>query len=90
MDSNELFGGKRILCAGDFRQLLPVQEGATDTELVNLSVKSSYLWKNFAVIHLTENMRAGIDELNFLIGFLIWGMANLMMNTTWLLYQKIV
>lgn len=41
-----------------FRQCLPVQRRALPSELIDLSIKSSYLWQHFRQFTLTENMRA--------------------------------
>ncbi|XP_044005453.1 uncharacterized protein LOC122850360 [Aphidius gifuensis] len=65
MDSNLPFGGKVMLIGGDFRQLLPVKVNATRSELVNLSIKFSHLWKNFSMFTLTENMRTLPEETEF-------------------------
>jgi hypothetical protein len=56
-DTNLPFGGKVIVLSGDFRQCLPVIPGATRAEIVDASLKRSYLWKFFKVMKLTENMR---------------------------------
>ncbi|CAN1801342.1 hypothetical protein LINPERHAP1_LOCUS22925 [Linum perenne] len=42
---------------GDFRQILPVIPKATRTEIINSSIKRSYLWDNMNVIALHQNMR---------------------------------
>ncbi|XP_044012567.1 uncharacterized protein LOC122855319 [Aphidius gifuensis] len=65
MDNDLPFGGKVMLIGGDFRQLLPVKMNATRTELVNLSIKFSHLWKHFSVLSLTENMRTLPEETEF-------------------------
>ena len=59
------FGGKIMLLGGDFRQLLPVKVNATRSELVNLSIKFSTLWKHLSVFLLTENMRTLPGEVEF-------------------------
>ena len=46
-DSNEPFGGKIVLIAGDFRQILPVVEGGNMTEIINNCVKKSIIWREF-------------------------------------------
>jgi len=56
--SNELpFGGKCVLLAGDFRQILPVIPRANDAQIVSACLKRSCLWKHFEMLHLKENMR---------------------------------
>lgn len=55
--NNKLFGGKVVLLAGDFRQVLPVVKGGSRAQIVDASIKSSKLWKHFKTYTLTENMR---------------------------------
>jgi len=38
------FGGKKILFGGDFRQYLPVILRGSRAEIINSTLKSSYLW----------------------------------------------
>ena len=59
------FGGKIMFLGGDFRQLLPVKVNVTRSELVNLSIKFSTLWKHFSIFSLTENMRTLPGEVEF-------------------------
>ena len=65
LNINLPFGGKIMLLGGDFRQLLPVKGNATRSELVNLSIKLSALWKHFSVLSFTENMRTLPGEAEF-------------------------
>ncbi|CAL1390629.1 unnamed protein product [Linum trigynum] len=51
------FGGMTIVFGGDFRQTLPIITKGTRTEIVNSSIKRSYLWRSMTVLKLTENMR---------------------------------
>lgn len=62
MNTNVLFGGKIIILGGDFRQLLPIKIRATRSEMVNLSMKFSTLWKSFFKFTLTQNMRTLTEE----------------------------
>lgn len=57
MKNNLPFGGKIMLLGGDFRQCLPIQKNANRSEKIDLSIKSSYLWKQFKVHKLTINER---------------------------------
>ena len=57
MENDKLFGGKIFLFGGDFRQILPIQKHATRSQLCDLTLKGSDLWKYFNVYKLTENMR---------------------------------
>ncbi|XP_013589518.1 PREDICTED: uncharacterized protein LOC106297932 [Brassica oleracea var. oleracea] len=51
------FGGKVVVFGGDFRQVLPVINGAGRAEIVMASLNSSYLWEHCKVLKLTKNMR---------------------------------
>ncbi|XP_048612002.1 uncharacterized protein LOC125586207 [Brassica napus] len=55
--ANQPFGGKVIVFGGDFRQVLPVINGAGRAEIVLASLDSSYLWEHCKVLKLTMNMR---------------------------------
>ncbi|GJT55148.1 DNA helicase [Tanacetum coccineum] len=58
LDSPEkLFGGKRIVLGGDFRQTPLVKKGATKPEIITSSIAESYLWKHFKVCILKEKIR---------------------------------
>ena len=65
MQSNSLFGNKIVVLGGDFRQLLPIKENGTKTEIINLSIKFSSLWRHFRKFALTKNMRVLPEELEF-------------------------
>jgi len=75
---NMPFGGKVVVFGGDFRQILPVIQGAGRAERVLSSLNSSYLWEKCKVLRLTKNMRLLSNNLSteealeiqeFLIGF---------------------
>ena len=51
------FGGKVVILAGDFKQCLPVVPGASRPGIIKQAVNKSYLWSNFRVLELTQNMR---------------------------------
>ncbi|XP_056844630.1 uncharacterized protein LOC108830702 [Raphanus sativus] len=51
------FGGKVVVFGGDFRQVLPVINGAGRAEIAMASLNSSYLWNHCRVLKLTKNMR---------------------------------
>ena len=64
--SNDLlFGGKIVILGGDFRQLLPILPRSIGSEVINLSIKSSILWKVFHKFQLTWNMRAIDKDISF-------------------------
>ncbi|CAN7058013.1 unnamed protein product, partial [Brassica oleracea var. botrytis] len=62
--ANQPFGGKVIFFGGDFRQVLPVINGAGRAEIVLASLNSSYLWEHCKVLKLTKNMRLLSDGLS--------------------------
>ena len=51
------FGGKVIVCSGDWRQILPVVQRGTRGSILNACLKSSPLWPHFIIHRLEENMR---------------------------------
>lgn len=65
LKTDKLFGGKTFILSGDFRQILPIKKNAARTEIVDLLIKNSRLWKYVKILHLTENMRADPEEKMF-------------------------
>ncbi|XP_043481756.1 ATP-dependent DNA helicase PIF1-like [Leptopilina heterotoma] len=65
MNSKVPFGGKIMILGGDFRQMLPVKQNATRSELVNLCIKYSNVWPAFFQFSLIQNMRALPQEKEF-------------------------
>ncbi|XP_050064389.1 ATP-dependent DNA helicase PIF1-like [Aphis gossypii] len=61
MGSESPFGGKPVLFAGDFRQILPVVRRGSRSVIVMSSIKHNSLWQNSEKFELTRNMRAGND-----------------------------
>jgi len=57
MNNDLPFGQKIVLLSGDFRQLLPIKVHGTRSEIVNLSIKFSSVWKYFVNYSLTQNVR---------------------------------
>ena len=55
--SHQPFGGCAIILAGDWRQCLPVSEGASPAQIINSCIISSPLWALFRVDKLAKNMR---------------------------------
>ena len=51
------FGGKVVVLAGDWRQLLPVVRRGTKAQILNATVKRSALWDHVTVVRLVQNMR---------------------------------
>jgi ATP-dependent DNA helicase PIF1 len=58
LDNQLPFGGKVIVLAGDFRQVLPVVPKGSRAQIVQAAVKCHSLWSHFYTIRLTKNMRA--------------------------------
>ena len=54
-------GGIPTLLCGDFRQILPVIQGGTRANIVNASLKKSYLWDTVIVRRITTNMRSHLS-----------------------------
>ena len=55
-------GGIATLFCGDFRQILPVIPRGTRANIVDASLRKSYLWQFIKVMHLHTNMRAHIQR----------------------------
>ncbi|XP_062213715.1 uncharacterized protein LOC133914676 [Phragmites australis] len=55
------FGGKTIVFGGDFRQVLPVVRKGTRAQIINATLRKSYLWENMQKLRLVRNMRAQSD-----------------------------
>uniref|UniRef100_A0A1J3E1W6 ATP-dependent DNA helicase n=1 Tax=Noccaea caerulescens TaxID=107243 RepID=A0A1J3E1W6_NOCCA len=61
---NRPFGGKVMVFGGDFRQVLPVINGAGRSQIVLAALNSSYLWEHCKVLKLTKNMRLTRNNLS--------------------------
>ena len=65
MDTNYDFGGKVIICGGDFRQCLPVLTMAQKAEIIQNCVFYSNAWRLFKRFELSTNMRSkNFNEFN--------------------------
>ena len=62
MKTNEPFGGKVVLLSGDFRQTCPVIPNGSREDIVDASIRSSYLWPTFQIYRLTIPIRQAEDE----------------------------
>ena len=63
-----LFGGKTVVFAGDFRQVLPVLPGQAPETIIGRTVKFSPLWCRVTTRRLTKNLRltqSNSDEKDF-------------------------
>jgi len=61
------FGGKIVVLGGDWKQLLPVIEGASIHEQAANSVKASKIFQYFKTLKLRKNMRADADQKDVII-----------------------
>ncbi|CAF1157243.1 unnamed protein product, partial [Brachionus calyciflorus] len=61
--ANIPFGGKKFLIGGDFRQTLPVVLRGHRADIINATIKSSYLWNHVRKFKLINNMRL-INDTN--------------------------
>ena len=59
------FGGKLIVLAGDFRQILPIVPRARSAAILENCINRSVVWKHFIKFQLTTNMRANEGEQQF-------------------------
>lgn len=59
------FGGKCVLIAGDFRQVLPVVPRGTKVDILMATIKKNVLWQDFRSFKLTKNIRAESDNTGF-------------------------
>ncbi|XP_071943821.1 uncharacterized protein [Antedon mediterranea] len=62
------FGGITLLLAGDWRQILPVIPKGGKAEILQATLKTSYLWKSIQSLKLTDNLRVihsygNVDQL---------------------------
>jgi hypothetical protein len=55
------FGGKIVVLGGDLRQILPVIEGGTRSQVINAAITNSPLWRHITVLPLTINMRLAVN-----------------------------
>ena len=57
LKAEEPFGGKIVVVAGDWRQLLPVIPNAQRAAVFGATVKRSPVWAHFKVVRFTRTMR---------------------------------
>src|SRR3546814_15644464 len=53
--------GQILVACGDFRQIPPVVAGGDKWDVVDASVRSSYLWRHFTICELTVAHRHAAD-----------------------------
>lgn len=56
------FSGISVLLGGDFQKTLPVLPKGTRSQIIDLTLPNSYLWKFFDIQMLTQNMRLSSNE----------------------------
>ncbi|XP_076058597.1 ATP-dependent DNA helicase Pif1-like [Oratosquilla oratoria] len=60
--NDKFMGGKVLVCAGDFRQVLPVIRGGGKYAELEHCIKSNYMWNDMTKLDLTENVRLKKDD----------------------------
>lgn len=50
------FGGKVVVLGGDPKQILPVIENGSKSQVISASIVRSYLWNHVTKLYLFENM----------------------------------
>ena len=60
-DSTEIFAKFVVVFAGDWRQYLPVVPWGSDAEIINATLKLSYLWKFIGFITLQQQLSGSED-----------------------------
>ena len=71
---NAPFGGIPTLLCADFQQILPVVWNGTRANIVDASLKHSYLWKSINIFYLTTNMTVhlrGDAQAGMFVGYLL-------------------
>ncbi|XP_071719085.1 uncharacterized protein [Rutidosis leptorrhynchoides] len=57
LENDTPFGGKSFIIGGDFKQTLPVKKKGGKSDILATYITTSYLWRDFKVFVLTQNMR---------------------------------
>ena len=57
MSNDAIFGGKLLILAGDFRQILPVVRRGCWPDIINSCLTKSSLWQHCIKLHLWTRMR---------------------------------
>ncbi|XP_076059355.1 ATP-dependent DNA helicase Pif1-like [Oratosquilla oratoria] len=62
LEVNSFMGGIVFVCAGDFRQIIPVVRGGGKNDELECCIKSSYFWDCLVKMELTENVRLTVND----------------------------
>ncbi|XP_076035731.1 uncharacterized protein LOC143021850 [Oratosquilla oratoria] len=62
LEVNRFMGGIVFVCAGDFRQILPVIRGGGKNDELEYCIKSSYFWDDLIKLELTDNVRLKAND----------------------------
>ncbi|KAM0904045.1 hypothetical protein ACQ4PT_018277 [Festuca glaucescens] len=65
--ADEPFGGKVVVLGGDLRQILPVIEGGTRSQVVDAAITNSPLWGHITVLPLTINQRLAVQTADAVV-----------------------
>ena len=76
-------GGVTVLFVGDWRQILPVVRHGSREQIVDATLKHSFLWRSIKSLSLTKNMRVatlGLDSEGFATFLEIVGSGDLVVH----------
>ena len=66
-NEQQFMGGVTFVCAGDFRQILPVVKRGGKNKELDATIKNAYFWPSITKLELTENIRLrpklGVDNV---------------------------
>ncbi|KAM0834024.1 hypothetical protein ACQ4PT_063881 [Festuca glaucescens] len=74
------FGGKVVVLGGDLRQILPVIEGGTRSQVVDAAITNSPLWGHIIVLPLTINQRLAVQTANAVVQAEVAAFAEWVLN----------
>jgi hypothetical protein len=61
---DKLFGGVPVVLGGDFAQIPPVVRNGDRPQIVDASIRNSYIWSKCQVLRLSKNMRVQGSHFN--------------------------
>lgn len=53
-ECNHIFGNKVVIFGGDFRQIFPIVQRGTRSNIVHATINASYIWDHCKVLNLTK------------------------------------